>query len=288
MVRMLFLTGLITAVFTCSMLIGQDRWENPVKQLLREKNPVIAATITVPAVETAAQMANMGFDFLWIEMEHSAITLETARDMILATRGLKAVPFIRVPVNELWTVKRALDVGAMGVIFPFTSTPELARQAVAACKYGPEGRRGSGPGLASFRWPAPGEGYHRFADRNVVVVLMIEDKEAVDNVEEIAAVPGIDVMYIGTSDLSYSLGYGGQPDHPEVQKAIDRIVAAARRNNVPLGRPGGSAEDIQRYLEQGFTVFQSPSDVGLIARAARQYLDPLGKAGFDPGKQPLY
>ncbi len=87
-------------------------------------------------------------------MEHSPITLETPRNMVLATRGLKAMPFARVPVNELWTAKRVLDAGALGVIFPFTSTVELAKQAVAACKYPPPGRRGAGPGLAMFRWPA--------------------------------------------------------------------------------------------------------------------------------------
>ncbi len=275
-------------VLYSGLLMGQERWENPVKKLLRERAPVIGATITIPSVEVAAQMANMGFDFLWIEMEHSPITLETARNMILATRGLKAVPMIRVPVNELWTAKRALDAGALGVIFPFTSTPELARQAVAACKYGPEGRRGSGPGLANFRWPAPGEGYHRFADRNVVVIVMIEDAQAVKNVDAIAAVPGIDVMYVGPSDLSYSLGYGGQHDHPVMLEAIAKIAAAARRHGVALGRPGGSPEEIRRWMAEGFTVFQSPSDVGLLAAGSRRYLDPLGKTGYDPAKQPLY
>ena len=98
-------------------------WENPVRKLLKEGKPVIAATITTPSAEVAATAASLGYDLLWIEMEHSPITLETARNMILATRGLKAVPFIRVPVNELWTAKRALDIGALGVIFPFTSTP---------------------------------------------------------------------------------------------------------------------------------------------------------------------
>ena len=142
-----------------------------------------------PSVEVAAQMSNYGFDLLWIEMEHSPITLETLRNMVLATRGLKAMPFARVPVNELWTAKRVLDAGALGVIFPFTSTVELAKQAVAACKYPPLGRRGAGPGLAMFRWPAS-EGYSDFADRNAMVIIIIEEKRAVEKIEEIAAVPG--------------------------------------------------------------------------------------------------
>ena len=116
---------------------AQPAWENPVRKLLKEGKPVIGATITAASPEVAAQAAGMGFDFLWIEMEHSPITLETARNMILATRRLKALPFIRVPVNELWTAKRALDIGAIGVVFPFTSTPALAQQAVASLKYPP-------------------------------------------------------------------------------------------------------------------------------------------------------
>lgn len=267
---------------------GQGRWENPIKKLLREGKPVVGATITVPSVETTAQLANTGFDFLWIEMEHSPITLETARNMILATRGLKAVPLIRVPVNELWTAKRALDAGALGVIFPFTSTPELARQAVAACRYPPAGKRGFGPGLAGFRWPAPDEGYPSFANRNVFVMILVENREGLENVEEIAAIPGIDAIYIGVYDLSYSLGHGGQFDHPIVKGAIEKIVSAAKKNNVPVGRPGGSPEAIRQFMEQGFTIFQSPSEAGLLRGAAQRYLEPLGKKGFDPKEQSLY
>ena len=109
-------------------------WENPVKSVLKQGRPVVAATVTANSVDSAAQLAAMGFDFLWIEMEHSPVTLETLRHIVLATRGAKAVPFARVPVNEIWTAKRVLDAGVHGVIFPFTSTPELAAQAAAATK----------------------------------------------------------------------------------------------------------------------------------------------------------
>jgi 2-keto-3-deoxy-L-rhamnonate aldolase RhmA len=262
-------------------------WENPVRVALRGGQPVVGATLTVASPEIAAQTANLGFDFLWIEMEHSPVTLESARNMILATRGLKAVPFIRVPVNELWTAKRALDAGALGVIFPFTTTPELARQAVAACKYPPLGRRGAGPGLASFRWPAP-EGYTDFADRNAMVVTIIEEARAVEHIDEIAAIPGIDVLFIGVNDLSFSYGFRGRQDPPEVQAAIRKIVAAAQRHHVPVGRPAGSAADIRKYMQEGFTFFQAASELGFISAGARALLAPLGKSGIDPRKQPLY
>src|SRR5437016_8879170 len=109
-------------------------WENPVKASLKQGRPVVAATITSSSIDAAAHLANLGFDFLWIETEHSPVTLETLRHMVLATRGAKAVPFARVPVNELWTAKRVLDAGVYCVIFPFISTPELAAPASAACR----------------------------------------------------------------------------------------------------------------------------------------------------------
>jgi 2-keto-3-deoxy-L-rhamnonate aldolase RhmA len=261
--------------------------ENPLKKMLREGKPVIGTTITVPSAETAAQAATLGFDFLWIEMEHSPITLETLRIMVLATRGLKAVPIVRVPVNELWTAKRVLDVGALGVIFPFCSTPELARQAVAACKYPPHGRRGSGPGLAAFRWPAP-EGYHTFADQNVMVVVIVEEERAVEQIDAIAATPGVDVIFVGTSDLSFSMGYRGQQDHPRVQNALKKVVAAGRANNKILGLPVRDSDQITKYVDQGFLWFQTATELGLMARGARQLLEPLGRAAEPLQKGLLY
>lgn len=205
----------------------------------------------------------------------------------LSGAGLKAMPFARIPVNKLWAAKRALDAGALGVVFPFTSTPELARQAVAACKYPPEGKRGSSPGLASFRWQSPDESYHRFANRNVMVVTIIEDQSGVDHVDEIAAIPGIDVIFIGPSDLSWQVA-GGDRNSPKFKAAIDRIVAAAKRHNKILGRPAGTPEQTKQYMDEGFLFFQSPSELYLMRIGARRLLDPLGKKGFDAKTRSLY
>lgn len=277
----------ILGVLACSFAQSQGQWENPVKSLLKQGKPVIGATVTVASPDVAATLANQGFDFLWIEMEHSPITLETARNMILATRGLKAMPFTRVPVNELWTAKRVLDAGSLGVIFPFTSTPELAKQAVAACRYPPIGRRGAGPGLATLRWPAP-EGYYDFANRNVMVITIIEEARAVEKIDEIASVPGIDVLFIGTNDLSFSLGLGGQQDHPRVQEAIRKIVAAAKKYNVPVGRPAATPQQIAEYMKQGFLFFQGPSDLVMMGGGGKPLLQALDKSGIDPKTKPLY
>lgn len=270
-----------------AVLEAQPQWENPVKKLLKEGKPVIGSTITVASPDVAAHAANAGYDFLWIEMEHSPITLETARAMVLATRGLKAVPFIRVPVNELWTAKRALDAGALGVIFPFSSTPELAKQAVDACKYPPVGRRGAGPGLASFRWQGP-ESYYDFSDRNAMVINIIEEKRAVDKIDEIASTPGLDVLFIGTNDLSFSYGKRGDQKDPIVKEAIKKVVEAGKKYGVPVGRPVGSAEDIKQYMSEGFLFFQAPSDLNVMAAGSAPLLNALGKSGIDPKKTPLY
>ncbi|OLE12240.1 MAG: aldolase [Acidobacteria bacterium 13_1_20CM_4_56_7] len=251
-------------------------WENPLKKILREGKPAIGITLTVPSPEIAAQAAQMGFDFLWVEMEHSPITLETFRNIILATSGGRAIPFARVPVNELWTAKRVLDAGALGVIFPFTSTPEQARRAVAACKYPPEGCRGSGAELATFRWPAP-EGYYDFSDRNVMVIAVVEEVEAVKNIEAIAGTPGIDVLFIGTSDLAFSLGVRGEQEHSLVAEAVAKIVAAGKAHGKILGVPVSELAQIERFFEQGFLFFQTRTELGFMADGAKQFLDPLGK-----------
>jgi 2-keto-3-deoxy-L-rhamnonate aldolase RhmA len=265
---------------------NEGTWENPVRKALRAGEAVVGATITVASPDVAARAAGLGFDFLWIEMEHSPITLETARNMILATRGLPGVPFIRVPFNEIWLAKRAMDCGAMGVIFPFTSTPELARQAVAACKYPPAGRRGAGPGLATLRWPAP-EGYANFSDRNGMVVIIVEEKQAVEQINDIVAVPGIDIVFIGVNDLAYSYGYRGRSDEPEVQNAIKRVVAACKKQGLPVGRPG-AAENIPALRQQGFSVFQAPSELVMMTAGATPILHAAGKKMPNMQDRPFY
>jgi 2-keto-3-deoxy-L-rhamnonate aldolase RhmA len=256
---------------------AKKAWTNPIKTKLKAGEPVIGVVISVNHAETAAQAANLGFDFLWVEMEHCPISLEGLRNIVLATRGLPAVPFARPPVNELWTAKRILDAGAMGVIFPFTHTADLARQAVAACRYPPHGLRGSGADLATFRWPAPG-GYYDFADDNVVVVAVVEDTRGLENIDEIAATPGLDVVFIGTSDLSFSLGLRGAQNHPRLDEAINKIAKAVKRNGKFLGRPARTPKEIQTFTRQGFQFLMTGTEINLMAAGAAQLLGPLGRS----------
>jgi 2-keto-3-deoxy-L-rhamnonate aldolase RhmA len=247
-------------------------WTSPVKQRLRAGQPVFGCTITVTSIDIAAHAAELGFDFLWIEMEHSPITLETLRHMVLATRGLPALPFARVPVNELWTAKRVLDAGVAGVIFPFTSTPELARQAAEACHYPPLGHRGSGAGLAKLCWPDR-DRYYDSADENVTIIAVIEEACALDRIDEIAATPGIDVLFVGIADLSFSLGLRGETDHPKHREAMQKIAEAARRHGKFLGRPAGTPEQAKQFMAEGYQVFQTPTDIGFMTAGAKAYLE---------------
>jgi 2-keto-3-deoxy-L-rhamnonate aldolase RhmA len=278
-------TKTLILLAAAQLLSAQQQWVNPLKTALKEGKPVVGMTMTVPSADVAVQAASLGFDFLWIEMEHSPITLESARNIILATRGTGIVPLIRVPVNELWTAKRALDAGALGVIFPFTSTPELARQAVDACKYPPAGKRGSGPGLATLRWPAP-QGYADFADENALVVVIIEQKQAVDRIDEILDVPGIDVAFIGPNDLSHSYGDRGRMT-PRVEAAMAKVLEAGRKRGIAVGRTT-NATGIKSHIEQGYRFFQASSELSFIGAGARPLLDAAGKTGPDPKSRPIY
>ena len=265
-------------------LSAQTPFVNPVKKALKEGKPVIGATITTASPDVAATLASSGFDFLWIEMEHSPLTLETVRSMILATRGMKAMPFTRVPVNEPFMAKRVLDAGSLGVVFPFSSTRELAEQAVKSCKYPPLGIRGFGPSLAAPRWDFVGQSYPEFANENVMVIPIIEQKKAVDNIDAIASVPGIDVLFIGASDLSYSLGVGGQRDHPLVQEALAKVLAAGKKYNVPVGYPSGNPAEIKKLIAQGFLFFQATTDLGMMKSAATEMLNGVRGSVPTPSK----
>lgn len=258
-----------------------DAWESPVRQRLRESRPVVGCTITTPSLDVAARAATAGFHFLWLELEHSPLTLETVRNIVLATRGLPAVPFARVPVTETWTAKRVLDAGVHGVAFPFVSTPALAEQAARACRYPPAGCRGSGAGLATTCWPDSG-GYYDSADRNVMVVVIVEEVEALAHVDQIAATPGVDVVFAGTGDLSFSLGLRGEQEHPKVEEAAQLVLDAARRHGRIAGRPAGSAAQVARFVEQGFLFLQAPSDLALFTAGARQF---LGAHDIQPGQR---
>lgn len=264
-----------------------DPRRNRIRSRLAAGDFVLGLTITTNNLETAVLGATLGFHFLWVEMEHSPVSLESLRRTVLATRGLDAAVFARVPTAELWTAKRVLDQGVSGVIFPFVSNPSLARTAAMACRYPPAGRRGSGAGLAASTWFEPGT-YYDSADAQVLTICVVEEECALAHIDEIASTPGIDVLFIGTSDLSFSLGLRGRQNEPALDEAIDKIVAAAKRHRKFLGRPARTLEQIQRYRQQGFQVFQSVTELRLMEMGAAEILRPLGIEPSQRDKSILY
>ncbi|MCU1236392.1 MAG: HpcH/HpaI aldolase [Candidatus Solibacter sp.] len=262
-------------------------WRNPVRARLEAGKPAFAITITTPSVEAAAHAATLGFHFLWIEMEHSPITLETLRLMVLASRGLPAAVFARVPVVETWTAKRVLDQGVAGVIFPFVGTPEKAACASAACRYPPAGNRGSGAGAAVRAWPLAGN-YYDSADANVMTICVVEEASALARIDEIAATPGVDAIFIGTSDLSFSMGFRGRQDEPALREAISHIAKAALRQGKFLGRPAGTHEQARQFMDDGFLLFQMPTEIGLMEIGAKHILGPFGTDGVPEEGRAIY
>jgi 2-dehydro-3-deoxyglucarate aldolase/4-hydroxy-2-oxoheptanedioate aldolase len=208
-------------------------------------------------------------DFVWIDMEHNALTLETVQGHIMATKGSETVPLVRVPWNDPVLIKPVLDIGAAGVIIPFVRTADEARRAVAACLYPPAGVRGFGPRRPSNYGRLSGPAFCREADESMIVIAQIEHVDAVRNLEEILAVAGLTSIVIGPNDLAGSLGHIGEPRHPRVLEAIETVIAAARRKNVPVGLAiGEDPQTLIEWVDKGVNWLAMGNDTSLLLRSA--------------------
>ncbi len=189
---------------------------------------------TEPALTEILARSNI-LDFLWVDMEHSSISIETVDHHIMATRNSKLPTIVRVPWNDHVLIKPVLDAGADGIVTPLIRSVEEARMAVSACLYPPAGIRGYGPNRAALYTDSSGADYCKEANESVIVVVQIEHIDAVNDIESILEVPGITTIVIGPNDLSASMGYTAQPRHPEVLKTADRIIEAANKVGMPVG-----------------------------------------------------
>ena len=215
-------------------------------------------------------------DFVWIDMEHNALTLETVQGHIMATKGSETVPLVRVPWNDPVLIKPVLDIGAAGVIVPFVRSAEEARRAVAACLYPPEGVRGFGPRRPSNYGRLSGPEFCRAANENVIVIAQIEHVDAVRNLEEILTVPGLTSIVVGPNDLAGSLGLIGQPRHPRVLEAIHTVIAAAKRANIPVGLAvGDDAAVLKEWVNHGVQWLAMGNDTSLLLRSASELASQL-------------
>ncbi|MGD2165571.1 MAG: aldolase/citrate lyase family protein, partial [Anaerolineae bacterium] len=223
--------------------------------------------------DVAEIMASVGFDYLWIETEHASLDSAHVQSLIQAV-GDRCPCLVRIPHKaEVW-VKKALDTGCSGIIVPQIRTAEEAQQVVAWSLYPPAGRRSVGISRAHGYGMAFRD-YVETVNDELVIVVQAEHTDAVENIESIARVDGIDAVLVGPFDLSGSLGVLGEIDHPGVIEAIDKIRNACRSAGKPLGIFATDAPAARRYFEQGFTLVALSMDVSFLWQSARRALEEV-------------
>lgn len=234
---------------------------------------LLGTMVTLSTPATAEILADLGFDWLFIDGEHGP--LETGEILaILQAVGDRVACIVRVPEADEIPIKKVLDLGATGIIVPQVNTAEQAARAVRFARYAPAGERGVGVARA-HGYGMKFQEYITVANDQTVVIVQAEHKQAVENMESIVQVPGIDAVLLGPYDLSASLGKMGQVEDPEVTGAIDQVTATCRQANIPLGYFGIAAEAVQPYMERGYTLIVAGVDTLLLGTAARKMLEKL-------------
>jgi len=244
-------------------LLGERATATPIGTWVMSASPIVAEAV-----------GHAGFDWGVLDMEHTPIDLMGLVHLLQAVGNTRMVPVVRVPWNDTVTVKRVLDAGAHSLLFPFVQGAGEAARAVSATRYPPEGVRGmAGMSRASRFGTTPD--FLRGANRTIAVVLQLETPQAIANLEEIAAVPGVDAVFVGPGDLSGAMGHAGQPTHPEVMAAMADAARRARAVGKPVGTVGGTPEVVAQYREIGYDYVAIASDLGLLMRAAQGAVQAL-------------
>jgi 2-keto-3-deoxy-L-rhamnonate aldolase RhmA len=249
---------------------------NPFRHLLKASGAqsALGTWILSASPIVAEAIGHAGFEWAVVDMEHApADTLDVVH-MLQALASTRAVPVVRVPWNDAVAVKRVLDAGATTVMFPFVQNAADAARAVAATRYPPQGVRGiAGMSRASRFGTLPA--YFRNANRTTGVIVQVETHDAVLQIESIAAVDGVDALFIGPGDLAASIGLIGEVNAPPVLDLMGRAVEAARRAGKPIGTLGESPEMVAQLRAMGFDFLAMGSDLGLMMRAAVQSIHAL-------------
>ncbi len=221
--------------------------------------------------DIAKAMKTAGFDWLFIDMEHNAMSLDDATGISVAAQDAGITPVVRVPGFEHHHATRALDCGAQGIIVPHVDDPETAARLVSNCRYPPVGHRSIYGLLPQVDFQAHPQGELADAlNAATLLVLMIESPEGVANAEAIAALPGVDALLIGTSDLTAEMGVPGQLDHPDVVSAYETVIAACQKHGKIPGMGGVyKPELMQRYVDMGMRLILAGSDLSFLMAGAR-------------------
>ncbi|OUM42098.1 2-dehydro-3-deoxyglucarate aldolase [Arthrobacter agilis] len=230
--------------------------------------------------------AGSGLDWLLVDAEHSPNGLESILAQLQAVSGYPVRTLVRPPVNDTVLIKQYLDLGVRNLLIPMVNTVADAEAAVAATRYPPEGVRGVGSALArAARWNRVPD-YLARASTTISLTVQIESTTAVDAVEDILAVDGVDAIFVGPSDLAASMGLLGQQEHPDVRAAVERCLAAAGRAGKPAGVNAFNADTARHYLDHGASFVLVGADVALLARGsealAAAFIPPAAADGTSP------
>ena len=242
------------------------------RQKINDGGCCLGSGVTFFDSTVAELLSQAGMDFVWIDMEHNALTVEAVQNHIIATRASDAAAIVRVGAGDPTQIKVVLDSGADGVVVPMVRTAEEVRRVVADCRYPPEGRRGFGPRRPSRYGRLGGPEFCRLANESVLVIIQIELIDAVDNLDAILKTPGLDSVVVGPNDLAGSMGFVGQPDHPEVVKVVESIIQKSRAANVMAGL-AATVSDPQRWAALGVQWFILGTDWIFLVQAVDQALN---------------
>jgi 2-keto-3-deoxy-L-rhamnonate aldolase RhmA len=224
-----------------------------------------------PAIFAAA-----GYDFAFIDMEHGNYSMETVADLIRGAKSVGIATIIRVPHLETYFISRVLDAGADGIMVPMTSTKEQAERIVRYSKYAPLGQRGFGGQLGHTDYrPVKAAEFMKEANEGTLIVAQIETKEAIENIDAILGVEGIDVGLIGPNDLSISLGIPDQLNSEMINHAIEKVVEVARKRKKASGIHVGNIESIRKWRTKGMTVLAYSADIAFMYNASKASLEEL-------------
>ena len=260
---------------------------NPLKDRVRRGEPVFGTILPISSPEVAEVVGLSGYDFLLLDMEHGPLSVELLEGLVRACRAVGVMPLARVPEDHPKTILRALDVGCVGVMVPQVETPEQAKAAIAATKYAPAGTRSLAGATAAAGWgTVPMPDHVTTSNAATMNLLQIETRRGLEAVEAIARTPGLDLLFIGPSDLSQSLGHPGMVAHPDVQAAIRRIIGAGRAAGVPVGILALTPDDVRTYCAEGATMFLD-SLPRLLLRACQGQVQKMREAAHAvPGATP--
>ncbi|MBI3912247.1 MAG: 2-dehydro-3-deoxyglucarate aldolase [Armatimonadetes bacterium] len=247
---------------------------NTVKRRLKEGEASIGTWLGIPSAISARYVAQVGFDWLTVDLEHQPIGIETAAEMFAAIAMAGSCPLARVPWNTAENIKRVLDCGAWGIVVPMVNTRAEAEAAVAAAKYPRRGIRSVGGALHALNFQADPASYYARANDEILVVIQAESPQAVENADAILSVEGVDAVFIGPNDLLAQMGRPPrmETDDPEFVQALEHIRVTAAKYGVAAGIHTADYEAINRRLAEGFRFLALASDARLLVAQAREQL----------------